>query len=284
MRLRHQYMMAGMAWALLLGPGTALLTVGMAAGVSWLWLFGDDSWPKATEWILPLIGIAGGSAVAVTCVVLARSYGIKREALPQTDRRAERRRIVLLSGTPLALILLFGVQICWEGEEYTEAVAVAAQREAAFQAFVAARHKITGLIVDQSADGAFRTVVRLDGEREGAYRLAWRVADTGYRSTLVEGERAVRLYKGAREIEVPYHLEDLARRYKSKHLTGGGVLIEEPFRVDVTIEPILTAAERTALPPGEVRRLKLGESPLRSQNSESFPVRFIIRLDGTLEK
>jgi hypothetical protein len=184
---------------------------------------------------------------------------------------------------PLALILMIGVQVWWEGKEYTEAMAVATQREAYFQSFVQARHTITDLTVDRRADGAFRAAVRLDGAGEGAYRLTWRVVDSGYRSSLLEGERTLRLHNGAREIEIPYRLEDLVRSYKSKHLTGGGVLVEEPFRVYVTIEPILTPTERAALPPGELRRLKMGQSPLRSQNSKSFPVRFIIRLDGTLE-
>lgn len=284
MRLRHQYVMAGAAWALLLGPCTALLIVGMAAGFSWLWLFGDDPWPKATEWILPLLGIAGGTLTAVMCLVSAWSYGINRETLPRADPRAERRRLLLLSAIPLALILLFGAKIWWEGREYSKSMAVATEREAYFQSFVAARHRITGLTVDQSADGAFRAMVRMDGVREGAYRLTWRVVDTGYGSSLLEGERNLRLLKGFRETGIPYRLEGLARRYQSKHLTGGGVLVEEPFRIDVILEPILTDVERAALPPGEVRRQKLGASPLRSQSSKSFPVRFIIRLDGTLEK
>jgi hypothetical protein len=284
-RLRHQYLIAGIAWALLLGPTAALALAGFAGGVSWLWLFGDSPWPEATQWILPLIGIIGGILVALACVFVAGGYGKKREALAQVPSRREQSRVLALLITPLVLILLLGVKVWREGQEYAQAMAIATQREAAFAVLVGARHRIEGVTLDQGADGAFRAAVWLEGEREGEYRLSWRVADTGFGAELVAGEQAVRLQPGEREIDIAFSLDELVRSYQTKVLNGGGgVLVEEPFRLETSLYPVLSEAERGALPPGERKRLDTAESSLTARKSTSFPVRFIIHQDGTIER
>jgi hypothetical protein len=64
----------------------------------------------------------------------------------------------------------------------------------------------------------------------------------------------------------------------------GGVLVDEPFRLDVSIGPLFSYAERQELPPGERRRLERGESPLNSARNTSFAGRFIIQNDGSIKK
>lgn len=60
-----------------------LVTMGvtvMAFGVAWLWIFGDDTWPAATDWILPLIGAVAGTMAAAACLFAAHTHGKRRAA------------------------------------------------------------------------------------------------------------------------------------------------------------------------------------------------------------
>lgn len=285
MKLRHRYLIAGIAWALLIGPATAFLLFGFAAGASWLWLFGDDPWPEATQWALPLIGIIGGALAALTCIIVAYSYGRTQEALPQANTRTERRKVLVLAVTPLALLFLFGLNVWRESREYARDMEIAAQREAAFAALTGARHRIAAVTLDQSADDRFRATIRMRGERAGEYGLHWQVTDNGFKTALAAGNEVIRLHPDESETEVVFTLDELARSYRAKVLHGGGgVLVEEPFRLEVSLTPLFTETEREALPPGERRRLDTGESPLHSLKSMTFPVRFIVDRDGSTKK
>lgn len=285
MKLRHQYLIAGVAWALLLAPAAALFLFGFAAGASWLWLFGDDPWPEATQWALPLIAIGGGAGAAFICIFIAYGYGRAQEALPQENLHTESRKVIVLTVTPLALLVLFGVNAWRESREYARDTEIAAEREAAFGALSGVSHQITGLKMDQSVDNRFRATIRMKGERTGQYRLRWQIADNGFNTELAAGNETIRLQPGQTETEIAFTLDELARSYRMKVLHGGsGVLVEEPFRLDVSLTPLFTDTEREALPPGERRRLDRGESPLRSSKRTEFPVRFILDSDGRTKK
>lgn len=285
MKLRRQYLIVGIAWAVLLGPLMAFVLFGFAAGASWLWLFGDDPWPQATRWVLPLIGLVGGVLAALACIVVADSYGRRREALPPATLHGERRRVLLLIATPVVLAAFVGAKAWWEGREYSEAMALATQREAGFAALVGARHKIAGLTVDGSAEGTFRAKARLAGERQGDYRLSWRVVDTAFGAALAVGERIIRLQPGGRAVEIAFTLDELARSYKAKVLDGaGGVLVDESFQLEVWLVPVLSEGERQELPPVERYRLATGDTSLRAEMSTEFPVRFVLRGDGSIEQ
>jgi len=285
MRLRYQYLIAGIAWALLLGPLVCLLLVAVAAGVSWLWLFGDSPWPQATRWVLLLIGGVGGIAAAAASIVAAYLHGRRREALPPAARRGEHWKILTLISVPLLLLVVLGLGIVRQDREYTKAMTAATQREAAFAALLGTRHRITELTVVRSPDDAFHAAVQLAGEREGDYRLHWRVTDSGMGVDLAAGEQPLHLERGERRVDFTFGLDDLARGYRANVLHGkGGVLVDEPFRLDVSIGPLFSYAERQELPPGERRRLERGESPLNSARNTSFAGRFIIQNDGSIKK
>jgi hypothetical protein len=285
MRLRYQYLIAGVGWAVLLGHLTFLLLVAIAAGISWLWLFGDSSWPPVMRWVLPLVGVIGGIAAAAGTIVAAYLYGRGREALPRAALRGEPWKILVLAMVPLLLLFVVGLGALRQGRDYTKAMTAATQREAAFATLLGAHHRITDLTVDRSPDDAFHAAVRLAGSREGDYRLRWRVVDRGMDAGLAAGAQFLHLQPGERRVEVTFTLEELARGYQSQVLHGkGGALVDEPFRLDVSLRPVFSDAEREELPPGERRRLESGESPLSSSRSAPFTVRFVIRKDGSLEK
>jgi hypothetical protein len=102
---------------------------------------------------------------------------------------------------------------------------------------------------------------------------------------LATGERIIRLQPRARAVDIAFTLDELARSYKGKVLNGaGGILVDEPFQLEVSPMPVLSESERQELPPGERPRLATGDTSLRADMSTEFPVRFMIRGDGSIEK
>ena len=94
---------------------------------------------------------------------------------------------------------------------------------------------------------------------------------------IVEGGRSLQLGATDEEVSVALALDELRSRYQAIVLGGrGGALIEEPFVLDVFLDPVLTQEQVLALPPGERSRLETPESPLQSRRSAEFPVRFLI--------
>jgi len=52
--------------AALIGGWAGLIAVGGgAAGIAWIFLFGDDPWPRWSEIVIPLVAAAGAVAGAV---------------------------------------------------------------------------------------------------------------------------------------------------------------------------------------------------------------------------
>lgn len=282
MRLRHRYLIAGIAWAALLGPVATLAITGVAVGVSWLYLFGDEPWPRAAQWVLPLVGLAAGIAVAALCIVLALDLGRRREARPAADPRREGWTVGLIATVPLLAIAAIGSGLWDDSAERSQTMVAAKRQETAFTALLAARHKITGIHVAEGKDGIFHATVRLLGHRYGAYRLDWQVNDGTYGAVLAGGTRAMELKPGPEDVPVTFRLEDLARTYRDKVLNGGSVLVDEPFRLTVLLRPALDDIQRAALPDAEQKRLRLGESPLRATDTVRFPVRFVVRRDGSI--
>lgn len=282
MRLRHQYLIVGIAWALLVGPAAFLLLVGFAAGASWLWLFGDSPWPAATQWALPLIGVIGGALSALACMLIGYEYGKARESRAIATSRTRQRKVIILTVVPLALIVLIGLNGWRESRKFAQDMNLAVQREAEFAALIRVLFRINEITIDHSEHDRFHATVRLKGQREGNYQLHWQVADTSFGTTLVSGDAVMALGSGKAEAEISFTLAQLRQSYRAHVLRGGaGVLVEEPFELDAWLEPVFSESERKTLPPGERRSLGTAESPLRSQTATQFPVRFFIRDTGS---
>jgi hypothetical protein len=281
--LRWLYTLVGIAWALLLGPLAAIGIVGLAAGVAWLFVYGDDPWPKATEWLLPAIGLAGGAVIFAGCIAIGHAYGRRRTGLPPALQRYERRKGLALLVVPEAVGALLLLKLAADRADYEEAMAAASAREAAFAELLGARHVVAGIEVASRPDGTFAAAIRLAGQRSGDYRLGWRVGGTSFGATLAGAEQVLALEGGERRVAVEFTVDQLAGRYRELVLRGGGgVLVDEPFRLQVRIEPVLSGDEQANLPPGERRRIALGDSPLPASASMSFPVRFVIAADGSI--
>ena len=277
MKIRYLYVIASLLWALVIGPLACLATVGISAGIAWLYLFGDNQWPNATEWVISLLGIAVGFVIAIAVILIGYRRGIQREASPRMNQKLEQRRAMTLLIAPIFVMLLVATAIWINARNNREAMNAATMREAAFANLVNANQKIVGVTLTSDAKGIIRAVIRISGEREGDYRMNWRVIPSSYATAVMTDNRILKLRRGDDEAEINLSLDELQRQYQSVVLGGrGGALIDEDFHFEVFLYPQLPFDKNLALPPGEKRRLETGESPLRSRGTARFPMRFTI--------
>ena len=71
MRLRSLCALAGALWGLLAGLALAFELAGLMAGISRLYLFGDDPWPDRAAWYV----LAGPLAVGAGALVAGTAFG-----------------------------------------------------------------------------------------------------------------------------------------------------------------------------------------------------------------
>ena len=70
MNPRWLHIVTGAVWGLVIGATAAVFTVAAAAGLFWLYLFGDEPWPDSVAWVLPALGLGVFLAALLGCVVV----------------------------------------------------------------------------------------------------------------------------------------------------------------------------------------------------------------------
>ena len=275
--LRRIYLITSLLWAMVLGPAIALGVFVLGAGISWLYLFGDDPWPRAVEWILPLIALIAGSITALAVVWFGCSRGRRFPTSGASTDYPERRKAILLGVVPIVLFLVIALSIWTRISAYQEAMTIATAREARFADLANGNQRIGSLSVEYDNDDDLRAVARITGSRDGRYRLAWRVSPSSFETAIITASRELVLSGGPSQAEIRFSLGELRSGYQAEILNGGtGVLVEELFEIDASLEPVLSAEEILDFPPGEQRRLGTEESSLSSSASANFPVSFSI--------
>lgn len=268
---------AGALWGLLLGLGAALLAAGFAAGVAWLFLFGDDTWPWWAEWAILGVGLVAGLAVFLVCLVLTRMVARRYE-----EREAEGGGS---GGSALAWLLIVaalavGGFYVWSGyraeQETQRTAATRSQAQADFETLAGAVHRIGRIEVGWPGGGLDgHATLALEGWRAGRYRLAWSVQDRVYGRRLIGGERLLELEPGANRVEVALPAVALADGYRKVLIDpNANVLVDETMDFVATLEPQLTAPERAALPANELHNLDRGWSDLIDHGGTEVAVRF----------
>lgn len=271
---RTIWTLAGFAWGVLVGLITALQTAGFLAGVGWLFIFGDDPWPDAANWVLLGMTTVAGLVPLVLLTWLGRRLGIAFENESRQRLRTRRRGwfVFGLAASGLAL----GAAMAWAGALTDRARR--ADREAAehqYEQLADATHRIEGVSVGGGEPPAVDVAVTLAGTRRGEYVLDWHLRDVAYDSTLASGSRILRLPAGEVRETVTIDTAGVRAAYQRSVLSGAGrVLVHEDFDLLLTLRPILTAAETARLPDEEVRRFERGESELVSRSTAPFPVHF----------
>jgi hypothetical protein len=273
-KTRTIWTLAGFGWGLLVGLIIALQTAGFLAGVGWLFIFGDDPWPEAANWVLLGLTAIAGLLPLIALTWLGRRLGIAFESESRQRLRTRRRGwfVFGLAAGGLAL----GAAMAWAGA-LTER-AQRADREAAehqYEQLVGAAHRIEGVSVGGGEPPAVDVAVTLAGSRTGEYVLDWRLRELVYDSTLAAGSRILRLSEGEVRETVTIDTAGVRAAYDRSVLSGDArVLVDEDFDLLLSLRPILTSAETARLPDDEVREFERGESELISRTTAPFPVQF----------
>ena len=272
MRLRGLYLLAGLVLGSLAALAVALQVFAIGAGVSWLYLFGDDPWPAEAQWVLTGAALAAGLATLGAALALGYLYGRRCESAPRPEQARLRGRGLLLVG--LALWLLAAVLGLWQQERQSAARAAAAVQEAAYGELLQSRHVITGVAVAATGAAELRLSLDLAGNRSGAYRLAWKLVDPLYDVTLLTGERHLALDPGSSSEDLAFETAVLAERYRQTVLEGRDdkVLVDGLFRLQLSLVPLLDDEERRDLPPREIGNLERGLSGLHFEAQVEVPV------------
>lgn len=274
LQTRTIWTLAGGAWGLLVGLISALQAAGFLAGVGWLFIFGDDPWPEAANWVLLGLTVIAGLIPLILLTWLGRRLGIAFES-ESRQRLRTRRRGWFVFALAAAGIAIGGAMA---GAGALTERARRADREAAERQYAQleqAAHRITRVALSGGPPPTVEVEVELDGTRTGEYVLDWRVRESVYDSTLAAGSRILTLPEGAATVDVAIDTATVRAAYRRSVLGGkGGAVVDEDFDLGLSLRPILTPEEAARLPDAEVRNLELGDSELVSVAREPFPVRF----------
>jgi len=272
MRLRRLYVLVGLVLGALAGLAVAFQAFAVAAGVSWLFLFGDDVWPASAERFLLGIPLVAGLATLCALVAIGYVFGRRAERSPRPERARRRGRGLLLAGLVLWLLVFALALGQHEREAATRAVAVA--EEAAFDQLRRARHVVTGPGEIGAGADEVRLTLGLAGRRSGAYLLTWQLDEPLYGITLLRGERQLVLNPESATVALSFETTTLAERYRQTVLEGRDdkVLVDGAFRLRLTLAPLLDEAERRALPAREIGNLERGLSDLVFTTDIAVPV------------
>ncbi len=281
MKLRFLYALTGGLAGLLLGGLVAFWVIAAGAGISWLFLYGDDTWPAATAWVLPALGLLAGLVVLCGLVALGFFYGRRQE--PPTDRKRAYRQAYGLLGLALFLVVAAVAGLAWQDRKANDARALSAAREAAFQTLLAQRQRISAADFNAAAQPEMISLLlSTEGQAAGRYRLGWRIDYSLYNAILLEGTRDLSLEHGTNEIDLDLDQNLIARSYRKAVLQGSpaAVLVDQTFEGELWLEPLLSSEQTARIPPREIQNLSLGYSELRDHRKITVPVKFKIMASG----
>jgi hypothetical protein len=279
MRLAALYGLAGVVWGLLLGSLAAWTVMAMAAGLSWLYLFGDDPWPESVDRAIPVIGLTTFLGALVACVALGLRTG--QRAARAEPAEAQRQRTSGNWLLALGLFLVFalaglaGARMIEQGSERADL----ARQGAWFDALLAERQALVSIAVARAArQMSYDMTIATTGTRGGAYRLDWSVRLAAYGETLVEGGADLMLEPGDNRARLPIDAWQIVERYHEVALNyrDADVEVAESFQLEASLTPRLGPEDLARLPAHEMQNLTLGQSALIDAKSVAFPAHFRI--------
>lgn len=277
MRIQTRWEIAGAIWGALIGGFLALWAVGAAAGIFWLWVYGDDPWPdSASVWI---IGV--GVVVWIVSIWAGWNLGKARGAI--ADERAGHSLKVARRAATRALLLAILAAI-GAGYFFTDLRAASeAQRaesedeESAYQQLLESRHTFRAVTAthDTAAD-ALHLTIGTAGQRAAPHRLTVRVTSSRLGENGWERAEVVSLGRG---------LQSLTRRVplgNIKTLVGRSLFGDGQTRADADVVltvkgrlvPIVSEALADSLPARVLRNLDLESSNLIDDVETTVTVSF----------
>jgi hypothetical protein len=255
MNVKRLFIAAGIAWGIVLGIVGGFYAGGVAAGFAWLFLFGDGLWPDWGESAILGVAVAMGLAIFGGCIALGWATGRGYEnAGPVRHARGGWTAAGLI-----LLAVLAGAGGVWSVARQQDGID--RQRQEQVDAGMnlaemqAATHRLIGIDIDwRGGGGDGSAAVQLDGRREGAYRLEWKISASAARNPLLAGEKRLELAPGPADMEIPIPSDTLIDGYRAilSH-QNANIMVDEPFTLEARLIPVLSAAEEAALPQGERR-------------------------------
>jgi len=275
MNVKRLFIAAGIAWGIVLGIAGGFYAGGLAAGVAWLFLFGDDPWPDWGESAILGVAVSAGLAIFGGCIALGWATGRNYEASGRAGAGWIAAGLILLA-------VMAGAGMVWRGAHQQAGIDRQRQEQAGeaenLAELQAATHRFTGIDIDWQGGGADGSAdFRLDGRREGAYRLEWQIRGQSFGKALLAGEERLELAPGPASLGISIPAAALVDGYRAllSH-RNANIMVDEPFTIEGRLIPVLDADEEAALPQGESRNLERGWSKLIDEATAEFPVRFFL--------
>jgi hypothetical protein len=278
MNVKRLFVAAGVAWGIVLGIAGGTYAGGVAAGLAWLFLFGDDRWPDWGETAILGVALAAGLSILAGCTALGWAVGRGYE----TAGSSRRARGGWMAAGLILLAVAAGAGWMWSVARQQEGIDRQRQEQADeagnLAELQAATHRFTGVDIDWQGGGAEGSaVLHIDGGRKGAYRLEWHIRGQSFRKPLMTGEERLELAPGRTGTNIRIPAAALVDGYRGiLNHRNANIMVDEPFTLEARLTPVLNAAEEAALPRGERRNLEQGWSKLIDEASAEFPVRFFL--------
>ena len=109
LRTRTLCALVGAVWGVFIGISAGLYLAALLLGVSWVFLFGDDPWPEAASWMVPLLATGLGLAACGSCIIASYRFGKAREGTP--GEWILRKRAWSLALTALLMVVILAVAV-----------------------------------------------------------------------------------------------------------------------------------------------------------------------------
>ncbi len=279
MTLTRLYALTGAVWGLLLGTVAGYGAMAVAAGASWLYLFGDSPWPDMAEWVILAPGGLACAVIFAGFLWTGLRLGRAAERAGAKQAQSIRRQGIRLLGLGLGLILVLGAAIGAQIYMQDRARQIAAEQTAWFRLEVEGRQRLVSVRVKPADSGAsFDVAVVTRGLHAGAHRASWRVRSTAYSAVLAEGKAELELKRGENRAALAVDTFDLIGKYHEVALDNADVDVEvaESFRLEISLTPVLGDEDLARMPPHEAHNLSLGQSDLIETGSFAFPAHFRI--------
>ena len=107
MRRRHLYVFLFALPTFLLSLAAGALMLGAAAGVLWLFVFGDNPWPSTADTVLTATMLIGTLSLWIAQLAVAYAVGRREEQKPALNKT----HVLVAAGATVALVALIAARV-----------------------------------------------------------------------------------------------------------------------------------------------------------------------------
>jgi ABC-type multidrug transport system fused ATPase/permease subunit len=261
-------------WGITAGVMAGVVAVGYTAAVSWIYIFGDDPWPSWSFLFLSSVGIVIGILITV---VVARSFSRKMISADAPPCSRSSGHIWRSSAGLAVVFLLWGgfSLFCFRNKTIEEGqIAQEQKQNQYYQQYLKDKTRLTTISFDRNdVQRKLLAVIHFNGRAPDDYSLRWRVFDSLYGTTLINGIADLTFPLPGDVYKVELDVDQISENYKTKvmHGRGGFIVGEGSVQMIVDLVPIFTDEDRRLMPSmnlqnfvREVDRLDKGQDVVHS--------------------